>query len=104
MLHPIKVVDIELSSPISTISGLTGYLGLLGLVRLHGAPIGYINVPVTTGEVCAQVLSKSILENHDKAIINTLLYNGLTSTIKPNEFSLEALFSIKPSKPTEELP
>ncbi|HSU49435.1 MAG TPA: glycosyltransferase, partial [Segetibacter sp.] len=104
MLHPIKVVDIELSRPISTISGLTGYLGLLGLVRLHGAPIGYINVPVTAGEVCAQVLSKSILESHDKEIINTLLYNGLTSTIKPNEFSLEALFSVKPSRPTEELP
>ncbi|MBV8882823.1 MAG: hypothetical protein JO235_02305 [Chroococcidiopsidaceae cyanobacterium CP_BM_RX_35] len=42
MLSPIKVVDIELSHPLTILEGLEGYMALQRIVRLHGEPIGYI--------------------------------------------------------------
>ncbi|NEQ16949.1 MAG: hypothetical protein F6K44_25575 [Moorea sp. SIO3E2] len=47
MLYPIKVVDIELSRPLTTLDGLDGYIAVKGLVRFHGAPIGYVQAPIT---------------------------------------------------------
>jgi hypothetical protein len=51
MLYPIKVVDIELSIPVSTIVDLQRYKGLQALVRLHGTPVGFINVPISGGQL-----------------------------------------------------
>src|SRR5688572_16866110 len=104
MVYPIKVVDIELSRPIEGISGLEQYLGLQGLIRLHGIPIGYIYVPVSSGQVDAHTLGKEILEKHSKALINRLLQNGLLATEEPKKFQLEELFDLKPPEPTGDLP
>jgi glycosyltransferase involved in cell wall biosynthesis len=104
MLYPIKVIDIELSEPLPTITGLDGYLGLQGLIRLHGTPIGYIHIPITAGRVEAGILSKEILEKHSKSLINRLLQNGLSAPIKPKELRLEYLFDVKPPEPTGMMP
>ncbi|MCU7548283.1 glycosyltransferase, partial [Chitinophagaceae bacterium LB-8] len=104
MLCPIKVIDVELSAPIESITGLDKYLGLQGLVRLHGTPIGYINVPVTGGQVDASIISKEILEKHHTAIINRLLQNGLLSSESPKDLRIEDLFNVKPPEPTGIMP
>lgn len=51
MAGPIKVIDIELSSPIHDVEGAAKYKALHGLVRLYGRPLGYVEMPVT-GECC----------------------------------------------------
>lgn len=104
MLYPIKVVDIELSRPISTIEGLDRYMGLKGLVRLHGVPIGYINAPITLACCTAETLSKLILENHAWAIICQLLKNGLASSHRPEDLRLEDLIDLPPAEYAGEWP
>jgi GT2 family glycosyltransferase len=52
MTGPVKVIDIELSSPINDMDGLGKYRSLQALVRLHGRPLGYI-VLTATGERCS---------------------------------------------------
>jgi len=104
MLYPIKVVDIELSRPLTSIENLDGYMGLQGLVRLHGVPIGYIKVPVSAGRVSAKTLSKFILEEHNYSIANHLLGNGLASPPKQDGLRLEDLFDVPPPEYTGALP
>ena len=96
MLHPIKVVDIELSKPISTVTELTGYMGVQGLVRLHGVPLGYVKAPVSLGECTAATLGKLIVEQLSSAIINQLLKNGLASTTPLDQLKLEDLVDLPP--------
>ncbi len=104
MLYPIKVVDIELSRPLTSIENLDGYMGLQGLVRLHGTPIGYVKVPVSAGRVSAKTLSKFILEKHSDSIIIHLLQNGLACPPKPDGLRLEDLFDVPPPEYTGTLP
>ncbi|MGJ5628759.1 glycosyltransferase family 2 protein [Nostoc sp. CALU 1950] len=104
MLYPIKVLDIELSRPLSTIENLDGYMGVQTLVRLHGVPIGYVKAPITNGHCTAQTLSKLILEQHSWAIIQQLLCNGLAAQPKPEGLCLEDLFDVPPPKYEGDLP
>jgi GT2 family glycosyltransferase len=104
MLYPIKVVDIELSQPIPTLEGLAGYMGLQALVRLHGVPLGYVKAPITNGRCTAEALSKLILEQHNRKIIQTLLQNGLAALPNPEGLRLEDLFDVPPPEYEGELP
>lgn len=104
MLYPIKVTDIELSHPLKDIKGLEGYLKLQGLVRLHGVPIGYIQVPITNGYCSAEKMKKAILDNHSWKIIQTLLQNGLAASLNTEILRLEDLFDLPPTNNIEELP
>lgn len=104
MLHPIKVVDIELTQPIPTLEGLSGYMGVQGLIRLHGVPLGYVKAPVTLDRCTAATLGKLILEQHSQAIINQLLKNGLASPQGLNGLTLEDLIDLPPAEYTGEWP
>jgi GT2 family glycosyltransferase len=84
VLQRIKVVDIELSRPPTTIEGLNGYVALRGLVRLHGTPIGYVQVPVSGGRCAAAAVNKAILDQHNWAIIRHLVRDGLAGSLQPN--------------------
>jgi len=96
MLHPIKVVDIELTQPLPSFEALDGYIRLQGLVRLHGVPLGYVQAPISLGRCTAATLSKLILEQHSWAIICQLLKSGLTSVQRPADLKLEDLASLPP--------
>jgi GT2 family glycosyltransferase len=104
MLYPIKIVDIELSLPLTDIEGLDGYMGLQGLVRLHGVPIGYVKASITIDRCTAKTLSKLILEQHSQKIINCLLENGLVAPPKPEGLRLEDLFDVPPPEYEGSLP
>lgn len=104
MLYPIKVVDIELTQPIPTLEGLEGYMGVQGLVRLHGVPLGYVKAPVTLNRCTAATLGKLILEQHNQAIINQLLKNGLASERGLNGLTLEDLIDLPPAEYDGEWP
>ncbi|GFE71018.1 glycosyltransferase [Chroococcus sp. FPU101] len=104
MLYPIKVTDIELSHPLKDIEELEGYMRLQGLVRLHGVPIGYIQVPITNGYCRAEKIAKAILDHHNWKIIQTLLQNGLAASSKTDRLRLENLYDLPPTNYGGELP
>ena len=94
MLNRIKMVDIELSSPLATIEGLDGYEALQGLVRLHGTPIGYVKVPVTNGDCTGTAVSKAILKQHSLTIIRHLLCDALVGFSDPGQLKIADLFNV----------
>jgi hypothetical protein len=65
---PTKVIDLEMSQPLRDVVGLDGYERILVLVRLHGAPIGYVRMPITGGRCAADSIMKAILEKHPSGI------------------------------------
>ncbi|MBM4201407.1 MAG: glycosyltransferase family 2 protein, partial [Gammaproteobacteria bacterium] len=94
MLFPIKVVDLELSRPLPTLSGLDGYVAVKGVVRFQGVPIGYIEVPVTNGVCSADELSRKVLDAHAWTITAALLQKGLVAEQRPEGLRLEQLFDL----------
>lgn len=81
MFKPIKVVDLELSQSINDLTDLGNYQAVKVLVRLHGAVIGYVQLPVQSGHCTARALTEAILEQHQWAIIRHLVEDGLTDAV-----------------------
>ena len=96
MLYPLKVTDIEISDPIQTITGLDKYMGLKGLVRLHGNPVGYIDVPVISGQVSKNSLAEAIIDKYHSGIFEHLAKNLLASSKKLKTPQLQDLFDVAP--------
>ena len=59
---PAKVLDIELSRPISDIGGLDRYRCVLALIRFCGTPIGYATLPIRAGRCESVDIGKAIIE------------------------------------------
>lgn len=59
---PIKMLDLELTSPQSDLCDLERYGAVHALVRWHGLPLGSIAVPVHDGRVTAAALHQAIAE------------------------------------------
>jgi GT2 family glycosyltransferase len=78
MFRPTKIIDIELSRPIASVTALRGYQTLQALIRLHGVPLGYIYVPVVDGVCSASAIVQAILPDYAWAISRQLLINRLT--------------------------
>ena len=76
---PIKVLDLELSKPLADVTGLDRYATVLGIVRLHGAPVGYVRVPVHGGRCGAAGLRHAALAEHAPALVRHLLADALAS-------------------------
>lgn len=70
MPGPIKVIEVELSRPLSTFAGLGDYRAVMALVRLYGAPIGYVQLPVRGGECTGAAFREAILDTHSYAVVS----------------------------------
>jgi len=88
---PIKVVEVELSQSLADFSGLAGYQALHALVRLHGAPLGWVRLPLANGRCSAAALGKAILEQHSWSIIRHLVADGLHAPLGSGGLRLEQL-------------
>ncbi len=99
MFQPIKVIDVELSRPLETISNLEGYGGIEALVRLHGRPIAKVHLPINGGCCPAKTLMQAVLEQHSGKVARSLILNELAA-IPENQFSLSDL--LKTSQPIED--
>jgi O-antigen biosynthesis protein len=77
MFTPIKVMDLELSDPPRSITSLEGYQFVQFLVRLHGAPLGYTQVPVIGGGCAAAAIGQAVLRQHGRAIMRHLVTDSL---------------------------
>jgi glycosyltransferase involved in cell wall biosynthesis len=78
MLAPVKVSGIELSRP-PCVEAAGGYASLQALARLHGSPIGYVQLPAGDRQYTAAALTEAIVEQHAPAILDHLLRDWLAS-------------------------
>lgn len=93
MPNRVKVIDIELSRPLESLSGLEGYQSLQGLVRLHGTPLGYIQLPVVSGECSAKAIAQAILPHYTWKMSHQLVLNRL-AVLDDQSWELESLLQL----------
>ena len=99
MRDRIRMVDVELDAPPADINGLRGYTGLRALACLHGAPLGYIDLPVT-GDCCrAADLRDAILSKHGWAIMRHLLVDALDTFHATGRLSATDLIHVAHGNP-----
>ncbi|NJK53528.1 MAG: glycosyltransferase family 2 protein [Leptolyngbyaceae cyanobacterium SU_3_3] len=79
MPNRIKVIDIELDRPLETVTNLGGYQALQGLVKLHGSPIGYVQLPVQKGQCTASAIYQAIFPHYADAIIRQLVSDRIAN-------------------------
>ena len=70
---PIQIIEIELSQPLPSLTDLAPYSTLRGLVRLHGRPIGEIQLTAHQGKCSSRTLAEAILSNYSSAIARELV-------------------------------
>ncbi|TVQ10208.1 MAG: glycosyltransferase [Leptolyngbya sp. DLM2.Bin27] len=92
MVNRTKVVSIELTQPIQTISHLAGYQRLLGLVRWRGVPLSHIVLPVIDGGCSAQSIVKEVTANHHHDIARELIRQQLISEGATTSWDFQSLF------------
>ncbi len=79
MLHPIKVIELELSQPLTPLSQLDGYRRIQALVRWHRIPIGYVRLPVVNGGCSVTEMIQAVVEQQGSRILQAILQCGLPS-------------------------
>lgn len=104
VLYRMKLVDIELSCLRTTIEDLDGYLALKALVRLHGTPIGYVQMPVIGGRCTATAIRKAIMEQHSWPIIRHLLCDLLAAPPRPGGLRIADVLEVSHPVCSETLP
>ena len=58
-LSPVRVLDLELTA-LEPLSGLERYVEVQALVRDGGAPVGWVTLPVTNGEVPRRTVERAV--------------------------------------------
>jgi O-antigen biosynthesis protein len=76
---PVSVVELGLDNTLTPLEDLAGYLSVQALVRLHGAPVGYVRVPVVNGRISANSLGAAIVDELADAALRHLLSDLLSS-------------------------
>jgi GT2 family glycosyltransferase len=96
MFRPVRVVDVEVSRPITDVVGPDSYGALKALVRLHGMPVGYVTLPLEGGRCTAHALTRAIAAQHGSTIMRHLLRNRLTAPLDPEGVRVEDLVAMSP--------
>lgn len=108
--RPRKVVDVELGEaiaglePLADITQLDGYSAVWGLVRLHGTPVGTIEVPVVDGKCPAVSIGRAVLAQHADRIIRHFVLLSLGAQMPPEGWDPARLFALRPPPPPEAAP
>jgi len=97
----IKVVDIDLDCDIVPITGLEHYAAIRGLVWLHGTPVGFVDVPVSSGACEPAVIRRAVAENLAEPIAKHLVSDVLASPARREWRSAEDLAGVAHAVPDE---
>jgi GT2 family glycosyltransferase len=100
----IKLVDVELSAPPEPIEGTDGYRGLKALVRVHGHPIGYVDMPGSASEHSAADLRRVVLRQLMWPVIRHHLRDIIEEPLPSHGVSIEQLPEVAHPVPDETLP
>ncbi|MEA2038370.1 MAG: glycosyltransferase family A protein, partial [Thermodesulfobacteriota bacterium] len=98
MTGPVKVIDLELSSPIKDVDGLGNYKFLQGLIRLHGRPLGYILLPVAGGCCRAVDIIDAIGETPELHLVSEGFSQGLSFCSTPEGLVIEEMPDVSPPR------
>ncbi len=79
MLVPIKVLDIEVTQPITDIAELEIYQKVWGLIRFKGIPLGFVTIPITNGVCTAAQIQSHLLEHQAFELTQAIISNALSS-------------------------
>jgi GT2 family glycosyltransferase len=90
----VKLADLELRDSICTLERLESYTALRVLARLHGSPIGYVQVPVAAGSVSGPAIGTLIREHHGQALVRHLLSDWLETWPRRSPLSPAALVNV----------
>ena len=88
---PIKLIDIELTNGIDDISMAEGYRGIQALIRLHGMPIGSLDISCENGGCSRKQLIRNITDNYSESILRRLLLRRLGAGPAYEPFTLDEL-------------
>jgi len=100
----VKLIDVELSHPLGDIVDPGNGSTLKALVRVHGAPIGYVSLPLHEGRCAAAALRRAILKSHHWAVLRHLLRRRLAAPLPPTGLRMDDLFEALPAAPREQSP
>ncbi len=93
MMKPSRVIEIELTQALETITGLEAFGAVRALVMLQGTPLGWVQVAVREGECAAQDLAAAILAEYRPRILQWLLAQGLGAGLDVGQATLAQLLS-----------
>jgi len=88
VLFPIEVADIVLDHPLATIPGLEGYSRPRVPTRLHGVPIGSVDLPVINGTCPVATRADVITTELSMAITRQLRDDGLAGPDEARSWSI----------------
>jgi O-antigen biosynthesis protein len=83
MAHRTKILELDLSQPIETITGLGGYNMLQLLVKFHGQPIDWIWLGINGDRCSASQLAQAMFPHLQEKITQAILTNRLLQPGKP---------------------
>lgn len=89
----IKMADVELSAPPEPLEDVDGYQALRAMVRLHGVPIGYVEVPLFGTTFTGADLQRIILRRLAGPVIRHHLMDALAAPLPLEGMDLEGLLN-----------
>ncbi|NJM58550.1 MAG: hypothetical protein HC857_15585 [Synechococcales cyanobacterium RU_4_20] len=99
MIKPSRVIEIELSQPLASVTGLEGFGHVRGLVQLYGDPLGWVDVPVKDGECRGDDLAAAILAEQGQRLVARLLAAGVAAGADLERMALPQLLALVGSVP-----
>jgi O-antigen biosynthesis protein len=99
-----KLVDVELSTPPQPIENTGGYRKLRALVRLHGTPVGCVELPLPDGGLSAADLRRVVLRRLIWPVIRHHLRDTIEEPLPPHGIDIEKLPEIPHPAPDNKLP
>lgn len=73
----VKVIDLELSHPLPSLTELDDYDRLYGVVRLHGVPLGEVYLPIHQGGCSNRAIAQAIFPHYSWAVTRELVQRRL---------------------------
>src|SRR5215211_4295548 len=104
MIDRMKVIDVELNDPPQSLQDIDGYQGLKVVVRLHGTPIGYVELPLHGTSYTAADIRRVILRRLGWQVIRHYLKDLLEDPLPPGGLDIEELLNVRHPAPDRVLP
>jgi O-antigen biosynthesis protein len=100
--HSIKVLDIDLAIPPKPLEDLKGYQRLRVMVRLHGTPLGYVEVPLPEAGLRAEDLRRIALRRLSQQVMRHHLRDLVEAPFPPGGLNIEELPEVPHPAPVPE--
>ena len=102
MFQPIKVADMDLGAHAAPLTGLNGYTAARCLVRLHGVPVGSLDLaidadPADANPCAAQAVRAAALEQLAWPLLRQHLIQFVSGAPKPGRWRLPDVFAARPA-------